>query len=593
MFHSIESKKIKKLSDFKVLKVLYPFIKPYVNHLLLCVLLIFFITALELLLPYLTKKAIDGFILSEVQGASLLFGIEIDSFYKLSFLFLSVIALVFVFDFFQSLFMEFTSQKIIYNLRKELFFHMTHLPISFYDDNSTGRLVSRAAGDIDNMNEMFSSILVFIFKDLVLMISVVVIMFFYDLKFASLVVVVIPFVIALVLFFSKISRKAFATMREKIAGINHSFSENISGIRIIHTNNSFNYFYKKFQKLNFENFKAGMTQVKVFGIFMPLIELFSLFSLSIILVYGASRINEEAITIGVLVAFISYMKMFFRPVRDLSEKFNLIQNALASAEKITGILNEEKEADKKGALDFNEEIEEIEFKNICFSYKKGETVLDNISFKIKKGQSLGIAGHTGAGKSSIINLITGFYKPDSGEILINKKNMDFYKKNQIRKKIALVMQDPVVFSGSLRQNLLPENKSFDKNFLNQCLKDANCKFAFKSKQGIEMKIKEGGMPLSSGEKQLLCIARAFAAAPELIIFDEATSYIDSGSEKLVHDAMKKLMEKRTSIMIAHRLSTIKHSDNILVIKDSKVCESGNHNELIKKKGEYYNLILSG
>ncbi|MCB9481666.1 MAG: ABC transporter ATP-binding protein [Desulfobacteraceae bacterium] len=586
-------KKIKNLSDLKILKVLFPFIKPYLHYLMLCVLFIFLITALDLLIPYLTKKAIDGFILSEVKGTTLLLGIKINSFFNLSLVFLGVILLIFIFDFFQSLFMEFTSQKIIYNLRKGLFFHMTHLPVSFYDKNSAGRLVSRAAGDIDNMNEMFSSILVFIFKDLVLMISIVVIMFFYDFKFAALVVSVIPCVIALVLFFSKISRKAFAVMREKIAGINHSFSENISGIKIIHTNNCFEYFYKKFQKLNYDNFRAGMTQIKIFGIFMPLIELFNIFSLTIILVYGASRINEEQITVGVLVAFISYMKMFFRPVRDLSEKFNLIQNALASAEKIAGILNEAKEKDSKDAKDFNEEIKEIEFKNVSFSYKKGEKVLNGISFKIKKGESLGIAGHTGAGKSSIINLITGFYEPDSGEILINGKNIKIYKKHEIRKKLALVMQDPVVFSGTLADNLMPENKNVNKNFLDNCLLNANCMFAFKNNNGALMKIREGGRPLSSGEKQLLCIARAFAVSPELIIFDEATSYIDSGSEKMVHDAMKKLMEKRTSIMIAHRLSTIKHANNIIVIKNSKITESGNHSELIRKKGDYYRLVLSG
>jgi ATP-binding cassette subfamily B protein len=587
-----ELKKIK-ITDLMLLKSLWVYIKPYFLYLFLSVVLIFLITGFDLLLPYLTKKALDGFILAEdIKGKVSFLGFEITSFLNLGFIFISAVFLIFIIDFFQSLLMEYTGQKIILDLRLGLFSHMADLPVSFYDKNSTGRLVSRVTSDIENMNEMFSSILIFIFKDFVLMAAIVVIMFFYDVKFAAFVISVVPLVIITVLFFSRISRKAFRTMRQKIAGINNSFSENISGIKIIHTTSSFKYFFSKFNKLNYENFKAGMTQIKIFGIFMPLIEFFNLISLAIIIVYGGWRVTETELTTGVLVAFISYMKMFFRPVRDLSEKFNLLQNAFASAERIVNILNEKKDENNQASSEFNEEVREVEFKNVWFSYTKNEPVLKNISFKLKKGESLGIAGHTGAGKSSIINLISGFYSPDSGSILINGKDINKLRLQDLRRKAALVMQDPVIFSGSVRSNLISEKEDKTDNFLKKSLIEANCGFLFENNNGLDFEIAEGGRPLSSGEKQLLSIARAFACDPEIIIFDEATSYIDSHSEQKIHEAMNKLMQNRTSILIAHRLSTLKKCDNIIVLKNGEIIEKGTHEYLMELEKEYYSLVIN-
>ena len=590
----LEEKEIK-IADLKLIKEIWPFIKPFFWMLCISVFLVFLVTFLELLSPLLIKKAIDGFIIP-VSGAKqvVFFSFAINSFKLFGFIFFLIIALSFVIDFIQTTFMEYTGQKIILNLRCQLFDHMVYLPVSFYDLNTSGRLVSRVAGDVENMNEMFTNILVFIFKDLVFMVSILGVMFYINFKLTLYLFILVPFVFLSIFFFSKISRKIFRTLRQKISEINHSFSESITGIATLQTTSSTDIFLKRFITLNLEHFNAGMQQIRIFSIFMPFVGLLGIFSVGIIIYFGGNEVTNNRITIGVLVAFLSYMKMFFRPVRELSEKFNLLQNALASAERIISVLNNKtfKKSNSTSELKL-QAIDSVEFRNLSFSYNKDEQVLNNISFEIKKGElqgkSLGIVGHTGSGKTSIINLLTGFYQPDSGKILINNNDYNKYTIENIRKHTALVMQDPILFSGSIRDNIKPAGIT-DDTLLKKALKDANCNFLFKTHSGLDTMIFEQGKPLSSGEKQLLCIARAFAFNPDLIIFDEATSYLDSESEQKVHKAMKKLMQGRLSIIIAHRLSTVRNCDNLIFLKNGIIQESGSHEELVKLKGEYYHLL---
>ena len=590
----LEEKEIK-LADLKLIKEIWPFIKPFFWMLCLSVFLVFLVTFLELLSPLLIKTAIDGFIIPvSDKNHVTFFSFPINSFKLFGFIFFLIIALSFVIDFIQTIFMEYTGQKIILNLRCQLFDHMVYLPVSFYDSNTSGRLVSRVAGDVENINEMFTNILVFIFKDLVFMVSILCVMFYINFKLTLYLFMLVPFVFLSIFFFSKMSRKVFRTLRQKISEINHSFSESITGIATLQTTSSTSVFLKRFKNLNLEHFNAGMKQIRIFSIFMPFVGFLSVLSVGIIIYFGGNEVSNNKITIGILVAFLSYMKMFFRPVRELSEKFNLLQNALASAERIISVLNNKtyKKSYSTSKLKLNN-IDRIEFKNLFFSYNKGEQILNNISFKIKKekaqGESLGIVGHTGSGKTSIINLLTGFYQPDSGEILINNKKYNEYTIENIRNKTALVMQDPILFSGSIRDNIKPTGVT-DDTLLKKALKDASCNFLFKTHSGLDTMIFEQGKPLSSGEKQLLCIARAFAFNPDLIIFDEATSYLDSESEQKVHRAMKKLMQGRLSIIIAHRLSTVRNCDNLIFLKNGTIQESGSHEELVKLKGAYYHLL---
>ncbi|MCD4719130.1 MAG: ABC transporter ATP-binding protein/permease [Desulfobacula sp.] len=587
----LQEKEIK-LADLKVAKELWPFIKPYLWMLILSTLLIFLVTFLELLMPLFTQKAFDGFIVpTGPENGILLFGFGIDSFQTFCILFFVFILTLFVIDFFQSLFMEYTGQKIILNLRCAMFSHMTFLPVAFYDKNSSGRLVARVAGDVENMNEMFTSILIFIFKDIILMAGILIILFTIDIKLALYLSLLVPVIVISIKVFSKILRKTFRTIRQKIAEINHSFSEAISGIKIIQTTSSRNKFMQRFETLNFEHFTATLFQIKIFSIFMPFIGFLGVLSVAIIIWTASFGVIEKSLTLGELVAFLTYMKLFFRPLRELSEKFNLLQSALASAERIISVLNNDKAKQRiSKKRHYIDKITVLAFDQVNFSYEKNKPVLTNISFRLQEGRSIGIVGQTGSGKSSIINLITGFYQPNDGNIFINKVNQTSVNIKDIRSKTALVMQDPLLFSGSIRENIKPSGLDLDASGLEKALHDANCDFLFERFSGLDTMIKEGGRPLSSGEKQLVCIARAFAFNPDLIIFDEATSYMDSQSEQKVHNAMQKLMKGRLSIIIAHRLSTVKECDTILLLRDGIIREQGSHHELVELKGEYYYLL---
>ena len=581
-----------KLADLKLVKALFPFIKPYLGMLILTTVLVFIVTGFELIMPILIQKAFDYFIIPVNPIEQLtIFGFPIVSFKIFCLIFLTLIITGFIIDFFQTLFMEYTGQKIILNLRHKLFSHMTFLSVAFYDKNSSGRLVSRVTNDIENMNEMFTSVLIFIFKDLMLMTGILIILFNINIKLAIYISCLVPVIIISIVYFSKVLRTTFRTIRQKISEINHSFSETVTGIKIIQTTSSRSIFMQRFENLNFEHFKIALFQIKIFSIFMPFIGFLSTVSVAMIIWTGSFEVIEKSMTIGSFIAFLSYMKLFFRPLRDLSEKFNLLQSALASAERVVTLLNKDKAKTRvtKDKIDINN-ISSLEFDKIDFSYKKGETILRNISFNLEHGRSIGIAEETGSGKSSIINLITGFYQPDKGRILVNNFNHNAMDIKDIRDKTALVMQDPFLVSGTIKDNIEPSRSDMNDKELEKALHEANCDFLFDKFSGLDTLIQEGGRPLSSGEKQLVCIARAFAFNPDLIIFDEATSYMDSQSEQKIHDAMKKLMQGRLAIIIAHRLSTIKSCDTILLLKNGTIKERGSHQELVQLKGEYYHLL---
>jgi ATP-binding cassette subfamily B protein len=338
-----------------------------------------------------------------------------------------------------------------------------------------------------------------------------------------------------------------------------------------------------------------MQQITVFAAFMPLIEMMSSVALAIVIFYGGKGIIAQRISLGTLVVFISYIKMFFRPIRDIAEKYNITLNALSSAERMFLILEDTgmlPEAEEKFQAQAPVRVKSLAFNHVQFSYVKGEIVLDNVSFDILSGETIAIVGPTGAGKTSIVNLITRFYDPDAGFILINGVDIRRFKISDLRSKVAIVTQDPYIFSDSIRNNIFPINdrKIGDINYINAILEASYCKnFIDKLPHGLDTKMAESGSSLSSGERQLISIARALAHKPDLIIFDEATSYVDSETESKISDALSNLMKNRTSIIIAHRLSTARVADRIMVIHSGKIIESGTHEELLGKMGFYYRL----
>jgi len=654
-----EEDKLGKPYDVKMFLRLYPYTRPYRLLLFLSVFFVILITGIELSIPYLTKIAIDRYIVPRIEDTETPshsrsgalerddknvrylyfdmtdknisriilkypneFKIKNDSavilFEDLSKLkkedliilrkdeligvgvitcfFLIFIIFDFIFNFLQVIIMEYTGQMIMHDMRMHLFSHIQSLSLSFFNHNPVGRLVTRVANDVQNMYELFTSVVSFIFKDLFLLTGITVILLTLNWRLAILSFIVLPFVLFASLYFSSRSRDAFRIMRLKIAEINTWFSESIGGIKVIQLFNQEDNNYHRFAELNHENYLASMKEIKIFAIFLPVIELLGAISTAVVIFYGGKGVLSESITLGVLVAFISYMKMFFNPIRDIAEKYNIMQNAMASAERIFMLLD----SSEKLPVLHNEEhkepfkIRELEMENLSFGYNPEERVLKQISFKIQSGDTIAVVGPTGSGKTSLINLIIRFYDPTSGRVLINGKDIKFSDIALLRSKMALVTQDPFLFSGTIRDNIfntpLQNDLIWDSDKINYILEASNCKFFIsRLPKGIDTELSEGGASISSGERQLISIARAFARDPDLIILDEATSYIDSETESKIQNALSNLMQNRTTIIVAHRLSTARHAGTILVLNRGRIIESGTHEELIKRKGFYFML----
>ena len=655
-----EEKHLGKPYDVKLLKRLYPYTKPYKLLLLSSIVLIVLITLLDLSLPYVTKIAIDRYIVpgqkikenkivgrgknkirilkadmadpkieSIVRKYSDLFKVE-GSFALISFqnlnkldkndlsilrkrdlsgvtfitaVFLAIVIFNSVLNIVQVIIMEYAGQMVMHDLRIHLFKHIQSLSVAFFTRNPVGRLVTRMTNDIQNMNELFSSVIAFVFKDLFLLVGIAVVLISIHLKLALVSFAVIPFVLYASLHFSGQAREAYRTLRIKIAEINTRFSETIGGIKVIQLFLQEKQNYLGFKNLNHEHYLAGMKQIHVFAIFMPVIEILGATAIAVVIFYGGGGVLSGTISLGALVAFLSYMKMFFMPIRDIAEKYNILQNSMASAERIFLILDSSETVQQPVAdIDFHTEsiskpfstaldkISEISMEKVSFEYVKNEPVLKNISFSIKAGETLAVVGPTGSGKTSMINLIIRFYDPTSGRVLLNGVDIKEKSIKGLRSKMALVMQDPFLFSDTIRENITLGKRNLSEAAFQQILQDSNCKtIVDRLPEGVYTVLSEGGTSISSGERQLISIARAFARNPDLIILDEATSYIDSETEVKIQEALSKLMSNRTSIIVAHRLSTAREANKIIVLNRGQIIETGNHSELMKIQGFYYRL----
>lgn len=645
---------LEKKYDLHLLKRLLPFIGKYRFFFFAAILLITIITIFELSLPYITKIAIDRYIvpgersritasrphrsgipdtermfhvrsdqegiMTIVQKYPGLFTIngetvtipfqnldrlsptdlvtlrkrDIDGVILTAIALTGIVILNFFLNFIQTILMEYTSQMIMHDLRMALYQHMQHLSISYYTRNPVGRLVTRATNDTQNLHEMFTSVITFVFKDLFLLIGITAVLFSINFQLAIISLLSLPVVLLTAYKFADMAREIFRTLRVKLAEINSRFSETIQGMQVIQLFLKEEQNYKRFKKLNRDNYVAGMEQVRIFAVFMPVAELLGSITIALVIFYGGGHVLSEAITLGALVAFISYMKMFFRPIRDIAEKFSILQNSMSSAERIFQIFDNnthDPEPEPKDQKPMPQTIQALSFQDVSFSYFPNEPILSHISFQVTKGETIAVVGPTGAGKTSLINLIVRFYDPIEGAVHINGTDIRAFSIKALRKKIALVSQDPFLFSGSLRENI-SNDLNFDEAALRTILEAANLSdLVGKMTNGLDTPLSEGGASLSSGERQLISIARALSKNPDLIIFDEATSYIDSGSEILIQKAVSRLLTDRTAIIIAHRLATAKKADRIYVLKEGRFIEQGSHDELMEKKGYYCRLSL--
>jgi len=657
-FGYVEEEKLGKPYDVKMLRRLYPFTKPYKRLILYSILLVIIITLFDLSLPYITKIAIDRYIVPRIDSTpseapkakdvpdllerkTRYFKVDItdvkieeivhkyeDKFKiygtfafidfndlqnlekkdflvlrkndlagisYLAIVFLAIVLANFGLNFFQIMIMEYTGQMVMHDLRMTLFRHIQSLSVSFFNRNPVGRLVTRVTNDVQNMHELFTSVIVFVFKDLFLLLGITVVLLSINWKLAIVSFTVLPFVLYASIHFSGLARDAFRILRIKIAEINTKFSETIGGVNVIQLFLQENENYLNFKKLNHENYLAGMRQIRVFAMFMPVIEILGAVAVAIVIFYGGSGVLKQSISLGALVAFISYMKMFFRPIRDIAEKYNVMQNAMASAERLFLILDSyerlpQPAAEPESVSPALEKITKIDFADVSFAYIADETVLKRISFKVNSGKVIAVVGPTGSGKTTLINLIVRFYDPTSGRIQINGFDIKTLELSVLRSKMALVMQDPFIFSGTIGDNIFAGKNSISKEKMAYILNASNCKsFIDKLPNGLDTILSERGASISSGERQLISIARAFARDPDLIILDEATSYIDSETEHKIQDALFNLMKNRTAIIVAHRLTTAHDADSILVLNRGRIIERGSHEELMKSKGFYFRL----
>ncbi len=505
--------------------------------------------------------------------------------------FMIVLIVGFAFNYGQIMLLNLTSQKVIYRMRENLFEHVSYLNLKYFDDNPVGRLVTRLTNDLSNINQMFTSVLLTIVKDGLLLVGILLVMLKIDLKLSLVSLATFPLVIIATYLFRRNIRPIQRSLKLRLAMINAKLSEYISGMNIIQIFGVEDKFLNNFKDSNDSYLAATLQDIRVYGVFRPTMNLIYSLGLIVLLLYGAGAVLNYSIQLGVLIAFTRYIKQFYQPIFDFSEKFNIMQSAMASAERLYLIEQTDNPIDDtKRARTFKKLTGAISFKNVWFAYDDENYVLKDVSFDIKAGESVAIVGHTGSGKTTITNLINRFYDVQRGSVAIDGVNIKQIKKADLRSYIGMVLQDVYLFSDTIAENIRLYDRTISDEKIVAAAQLVNAKPFIDAQDGrFNYVLKERGAEFSAGQRQLLSFARALAYNPAILILDEATSSIDSETEMLIQDAIAKLADRRTSIVIAHRLSTIVNADKIIVMNNGRVCEIGKHDELIKNKGLYYDL----
>lgn len=453
--------------------------------------------------------------------------------------------------------------------------------------------MTRVSNDVNVLNEVFTSVLVDMLKNLLMIFGIVIVMLRLAPNLALVTFCILPPMILVTWIFKRKMREAYRLVRQKIALINATIAEHISGIKVIQAFARESMHFNKFKVINEQAFKANMKELVIFSMFSPFIVFLENLGIALILYYGGGQVVRNTVSLGTLVAFLSYLSMFFGPIRDIAEKFNVMQSSMASSERIFHLLDIEDEFAEDIGTELIAEGElkgDIEFKNVWFAYNDEEWVLKNVSFQIKAGETVAFVGATGSGKTTIINLLTRFYRIQKGEILIDGRRLETYDKGFIRKNMAMVLQDVFLFSGDIRSNIRLNNLDVTDEKISKVAQQVNAhKFVERLDGGYGHIVKEGGATLSQGQRQLLAFARALAINPSLLILDEATANIDSETEQWIQKGLEYLLRNRTALVVAHRLSTIKKADKIIVIHHGQIREIGTHQTLLAQKGIYYKL----
>ena len=568
------------LFDLKILKRLLVFCGPYMKVFYILIILTLSLSVLQPIRPYITQIIIDDYV-----SANDLIGLK-----KMIGLLFSLLILNAVVMYFHTYLSGWLGQNIIKDIRIKLFSHIQNFRLKFFDKTPIGRIVTRNVSDIETIADIFGQGIASIIGDVLQLFGIVFLMFYINWKLTLISLATLPFLFLTTYIFKEKVKVSFNDVRNAVANLNSFVQEHIVGMNIVQIFGNEDKEYKKFKDINNTHLHSNLKAVLYYSVYFPVMELFTSIGLGLLIWFGSNQLFSGEVTLGVLIAFIMYLQLFFRPIRAIADRFNTLQMGVVSSKRIFDLL------DRTEDIKSNERIQdiningEVEFKNIWFAYNDDEYVLKNISFKIKKGESVGFVGSTGSGKTSIINLINRFYDFQKGSILVDNKKIEDYNILSLRDNLGLVSQDVFLFSDTILNNITLYNDNISEKEVWSAIKKVGAeKFIDKLPNKLLFDVKERGVSLSVGQRQLISCIRIMLYDPKIILLDEATSSVDSESEAMIQRAVSEILKNRTSIVVAHRLSTIKEVDKIIVIESGEIKEIGRHEELLKLKGYYKKL----
>ncbi len=593
----MEEEVLGKAYDSRLMRRLLVYMKPYRAVVAVSLVLLLVDSLLQIIGPLLTKLAVDRYLVPTKHSQTFPF---VDAWLshnpwtglsQLAGVYLAVVLLGFLFDFGQTYLMQWTGQKAMFDLRRQLMAHLQTLDIGYLDKNPVGRLVTRVTTDVDVLNDLFASGLVTIIGDILMLSFVIVAMLRLSPGMTGLMLAVMPIVVLVTVQFRRTASQSYRRIRVAIAKINAYLQEHVAGIAVLQLFNREERSKREFEKINRDHMLAFKDSITAYGWFYPVVEFLGMLALALLLAYGGVRIRDGALTLGILVAFFQYGLRFFRPIQDLSDKYNILQGAMAASERIFKLLDTNANiVSPARAVRFPEGAVDIEFEHVWFAYNDEDWVLRDVSFRVAPAETIAVVGHTGAGKTTLTNLLLRFYDVQRGAIRIGGIDVRNFDLMELRQQFGVVLQDSYLFTGTVGTNIRLGTKSITPAQVQQAAEQVNLlDFVEELPDRFDTPVRERGTGFSTGQKQLISFARALAHAPRILILDEATSSVDTETELRVREALTRLVSNRTSLVIAHRLSTIQRADRIIVMHKAQLREMGTHQELLARRGIYWKL----